>query len=152
MSVYMDAMRRSQDPIGKRVFKTLVEDEASHVQYLKERLDELVKDGRVKPAALATNIPPADKIGAALNSRQGSSASPVLEEELNLLRQALALEVETSEFYRRMEKELPPEDGLMFKRFVEIEVGHQAIVQAEIDSISGSGFWFDMPEFRLEAG
>ena len=38
----------------------------------------------------------------------------------------------------------------MFARFVEIEEGHQAIVKAEIDAVSGSGFWFDFNEFSLE--
>ena len=38
----------------------------------------------------------------------------------------------------------------MFRRFVEIEEGHQKIVQAEIDCVSGAGFWFDSMEFKLE--
>jgi hypothetical protein len=33
---------------------------------------------------------------------------------------------------------------------VEIEEGHQAIVQAEIDSVSGMGVWFDTMELSLE--
>jgi len=152
VAIYLDAMRKSQDPIGKKVFKTLNEDESSHVRYLKEQLDELAKAGRVKPAKLATAIPPADKIGAALKNRRSKTVSPAPEEELNLLRRALAVEIETYEFYRKMARELPPEDRALFERFVEIEEGHRAIVQAEIDSISGLGFWFDIPEFRLEAG
>jgi hypothetical protein len=34
---------------------------------------------------------------------------------------------------------------------VEIEAGHEAIVQAEIDALNGLGFWFDFTEFRLES-
>ena len=49
-------------------------------------------------------------------------------------------------------RELPAEAQALFQRFVEIEQGHQAIVRAEIDSVSGLGFWFDMQEFNLEAG
>ena len=40
----------------------------------------------------------------------------------------------------------------LFERFVAIEEGHQAIVQAEIDCVSGSGFWFDTSEINLEMG
>ena len=40
----------------------------------------------------------------------------------------------------------------LFARFLEIEAGHQAIVEAEISSVKGLGVWFDMDEFRLEAG
>ena len=39
-----------------------------------------------------------------------------------------------------------------FGRFLEIEQGHQAIVRAEIDALTGMGFWFDFQEFDLEAG
>ena len=38
----------------------------------------------------------------------------------------------------------------LFRRFVEIEEGHQAIVQAEIDSVNGLGVWFDTMELSLE--
>jgi len=151
IAIYGDAMRRSQDPVGKKVFKTLKEDESSHARYLKEKLDELAKAGRVKPAKLATAIPSANKIGAALKNHRGKTVSPAPEEELNLLRRALKVEIETCEFYEKLAKELPPGERSLFERFVEIEEGHRAIVQAEIDSISGSGFWFDIPEFRLEA-
>ena len=49
-----------------------------------------------------------------------------------------------------MVSELPPEGRALFERFLEIEQGHVAIVQAEIDAVSGLGFWFDVQEFRLE--
>jgi hypothetical protein len=45
---------------------------------------------------------------------------------------------------------LDGEGQQLFKRFVEIEEGHEAIVQAEIDCVSNSGFWMDTMEFGLE--
>ena len=72
--------------------------------------------------------------------------------ELALLQQALQMEVETSEFYARMVKELDEQGRNLFERFMQIEEGHKAIVQAEIDSVSGIGFWFDYQEFDLSAG
>jgi rubrerythrin len=151
ISTYTDAMRRSQDPIGKKVFKTLNEDEASHVRFLKDKLKELEQTGKIKPAELTTTIPPADKIGAALKGACVETAVRMPEQELNLLRRALAVETETCQFYQKLVREMPPADRAIFERFVEIEEGHRAIVQAEIDSISGTSFWFDIPEFRLEA-
>ena len=152
IAIYFDAMNRARDPIGKKVFKTLNDEEVSHAHYLKEKLDEVGKTGRITPTKLATTIPPADKIGASLKSFQGSKVAAVPEEELNLLRRALAVEMESCEFYQKLVREMPPAERALFERFVEIEEGHRAIVQAEIDAISGNGFWFDIPEFRLEAG
>ena len=68
------------------------------------------------------------------------------------IKKALDAETETSSFYRRMVDELPEEGKVMFSRFLEIEEGHQAIVQAEIDALSGAGYWFDFPDISMEMG
>jgi rubrerythrin len=151
VAIYSEAMDQAQDPVGKKIFKTLKEEEIGHVHYLKERLDELRKTGRVVATKPATAIPAADKIEAAKKAFQGKASSPMPEAEIGLLRRALDLEVETSSFYMKMARDLPVEDRALFEHFIEIEEGHQAIVQAEIDSVSHMGFWFDMAEFQLEA-
>jgi len=66
-----------------------------------------------------------------------------------MLRKALKLEQETSKFYARMVAEMG-EDGKLFARFLEIEEGHQSIVQAEIDYLEKSGHFFDFQEFTME--
>jgi rubrerythrin len=151
-AVYHDAMERSQDPIGRKIFKTLNEEENGHVRYLLEKLEEWKKAGKVNSTKLSTAMPTAKKAKAAAKNLQGKVASPLPETELALLRRALEIEVETSEFYQKMVRELPAEETALFERFVEIEEGHKAIVQAEIDHVTGLGFWFDIAEFRLEAG
>jgi rubrerythrin len=152
ITVYRDAVDRCQDPVGKKIFKALHEDEISHVQFLKEKLDELKETGQIKPKILGTVVPSPDRIEAAIKAFRSEVATPIAETELVLLRRALAIEIETSELYQKLVRELSAEDRAIFERFVEIEEGHRAIVQAEIDSITGTGFWFDIPEFRLEAG
>ncbi len=49
--------------------------------------------------------------------------------------------------YKQMVATLDAEGKSLFERFVEIEEGHLAIVQAEIDMVSGTGYWFDTAEF-----
>ena len=51
-----------------------------------------------------------------------------------------------------MVEELPEGARPLFRRFLEIEDGHLAMVQAEIDTLAGTGFWFDVQEFSLEVG
>ena len=152
VAVYRDAMDRSEDPVGKKIFKTLNEEEMYHVRYLKGKLLELQKTGQVAPTKPTTAVPPIDKIHAAANAFRGKASSPMPETEMGLLRRALDLEVETSKFYLKLARDLPAEDRALFEPFIEIEEGHKAIVQAEIDYISKMGFWFDVAEFRLEAG
>ena len=50
---------------------------------------------------------------------------------------------------QRMVEEMK-EGKELFQRFLEIEVGHQAIVQAELDYLNQTGTFFDFQEFNLE--
>lgn len=150
VTVYQDAVRSSNDPIGQRVFRTLVEEEKKHVEYLESRLKEWKMTGRVKVEGLNTLIPSRERIEEGVRTLKGKVVVAAREEEVRLLKKALDVEVETSRFYASVVKELPPEGQALFQRFVEIEEGHKAIVQAEMDSVSGLGFWFDMREFSME--
>jgi rubrerythrin len=152
-AVYADAMERATNEVARRVFRTLCNEEKEHLVYLGERLDEWHQTGTVTVAALDTAIPSRDDIRASVEELQGQvSAGPSgkHDAELEMLKAALQVEVETSEFYRRMVEQLDSVGRRLFQRFVEIEEGHRAIVQAEIDCVSGSGFWFDTMEFSLE--
>jgi hypothetical protein len=64
------------------------------------------------------------------------------------LSKALQLETETSNFYRKMVEEMGS-DGELFERFLEIEKGHQAIVQAELDYHQQTGYLFDFQDFAM---
>jgi rubrerythrin len=150
--VYEDAARNTLDPAGRRMFEILVKDERSHVNYLESKLGEWRSTGRITPEKLSTLIPNRERIEEAVRKLRSRMATSKPEKELALLRRALEVEVDAGDFYRGVVRELPAEDRPLFQRFVEIEQGHQAIVQAEIDSVSGLGFWFDMREFDLEAG
>jgi rubrerythrin len=151
---YATAVARAEDPVAKRVFTTLAAEEEGHVAYLESRLEEWTRRGHLSDEALRTVLPAAERIKSGVKrlrsrvaARQGSHAA-----ELDSLRRALVAEEETSAFYQQMVRELPPEGQALFGRFLEIEDGHATVVQAEIDSVSQMGFWFDLREFDLEAG
>lgn len=152
VAVYEEAAQASLDPTGKRVFKTLVEEEKGHVEYLESRLREWKETGHVQAAVLSTAVPSPGRIEEGIAKLKGRVATQAKDTEVRLLKHALDVEVETSRFYEGVVKELPPEGRRLFERFVEIEHGHQAIVQAEMDSVSGSGFWFDIQEFTMDGG
>jgi rubrerythrin len=148
--VYEEATRSSQDPAGKKIFGALVKEEEQHVTYLVARLNEWKSTGRVTAASLNTVVPSRARIEEGIKTLQNRVAVKAPEAEMRLLKRALDVEVETSAFYIRVVKELPAEGRALFERFVEIEQGHQAIVQAEMNAVAGNGYWFDMPEISLE--
>jgi rubrerythrin len=152
VGVYEEAMTASQDPTGQKVFKTLAEEEKQHVAYLESKRREWESTGRVTPGPVESVVPSRAAIAEGIKNLKTKVAAQSRENEIQLLKRALQVEVETSDFYKRMVAELPAEGRDLFERFVQIEEGHKAIVQAELDSVSGSGFWFDFAEFNLEAG
>ncbi len=150
---YEDAQTKATNDVGRRVFGFLADEEKRHVEYLERRLTLWQKDGKLVVETLDTVVPAKKSIDESLKKLEGTlenkqEPSP---EEIDLLQQALAAERETSDFYKRMVEELDGDGQRLFERFVEIEEGHVAIVDAEISALSGLGFWFDMPEFNLEA-
>jgi len=130
---------------GKRIFTALMKEEASHLKYLNDRYQEWRETGAITAAPLTPTIP--------LDITQKLQDLPLgakgTADEITLLEQALALEEETSSFYRDMHQSMSGAAKDMFARFAEIEDGHRRIVQAEIDGLSDTGFWFDIREFRL---
>jgi len=151
---YVSAAKRAEDATAKKVFATLAEEEQGHINYLESRLLEWQREAQLSDEKLQTVLPSNERIKAGVKrlrtqvaQRKGNHDS-----ELDSLRQALAAEDETSTFYQRMVSELPAEGQRLFSRFLEIEEGHGAVVQAEIDSVTQNGFWFDLREFDLEVG
>jgi rubrerythrin len=151
--VYEAAATEATDPVAARVLRVLAKEEQGHLDYLESRLAEWQATGKVTAASLGTVIPPAARLKAAtigLGERMALSDDDRAS-ALATLRKAEAAERATAAFYQGVVGDLPGEaEKAMFARFVEIEVGHATIVQAEIDSLTGLGFWFDVPEFRLE--
>ena len=153
LKVYQDAERNAVDPVGRQVFSQLAKEEAGHVAYLESRLTEWQKSGHVALVELQTTVP--DKALIAEGRKRLAKpmrGKPAAATEVEHLKRALAAEKETSAFYRKMVSELAEERRQLFARFLEIEEGHVAIVEAELDAVSGFGFWFGMKEFDLEKG
>ena len=138
LKVYQDAGKHAADPVGKRVFEQLAKEEAGHVAYLESRLTEWQKSGQIVLAELKSIVPDSSRIAEGrkrLAKPMRSKAASTTEVEY--LQRALAAEKETSAFYRKIVTELAEERRPLFARFLEIEEGHVAIVEAELDAVSG---------------
>lgn len=150
--LYRKVSLSCKDQTGTKVLRILADEEQQHLDYLNARLEEWTRTGKVTPQRLDSAVPDRRTLEDARARTEGqvSCADPAGEEAL--LRQALEVEKETSGFYRGLLHELDAEGQALFDPFVEIEEGHVAIVQAEIDNLRGLGYWFDFQEFDLESG
>lgn len=154
--LYEEAKDKAKDPIGKKVFGVLVNEEQGHLDYLNSRLSEWQKTGTITHRGLKTAIPSKEAILQEVDKLESKVKEHDMDRhhssELRMLQNALEVERETCAFYTKMVSEVPSEGQQLFSRFVEIEDGHLAIVQAEIDYLSGPGYWFDFKEFDLSGG
>jgi rubrerythrin len=146
---YLGSLNNIADSTGRHVFEVLGKEEQGHVDFLNAKLAEWQKTGHIEQTRLDTVVPAKQRIAEGMRKLDHHLNKRDYGTELEMLRKALALEQETSAFYRKMVDAMG-NDGEMFARFLEIEEGHQAIVQAELDYLTRSGNFFDFEEFNLE--
>lgn len=149
---YLKGAKEIPEPQGRKVFALLGKEEQGHVDYLQHSLAEWKKTGKVPDVPLGSILPKGSKwIEAERKKLAGQAKRAPSKTELDALKVALQHEKDADAFYHKLVSELPTQDQLLFSKFLEIEDGHLAIVQAQLDSVQGMGFWFDVAEFRLEA-
>ncbi|MFH2035371.1 MAG: ferritin family protein [Candidatus Zixiibacteriota bacterium] len=146
---YLNNLDDIKDPAGRRVFEMLGREEQGHIDFLETKLEEWKENGKLAPSVLKTVVPARKKIEEGVKRLEFHKAKNDFSTELEMVKKALVLEQETSDFYRKMANELGKE-GHLFAQFLEIEDGHTAIVQAELDYLTKSGNFFDFQEFTME--
>lgn len=149
-NVYREALERSKNAEARSLFEILAQEEQKHLNYLRALFKELRNAGKTSALRLKTGLPSAATLKKSLDKIERGVASNDRETELALLKRALDAEEETVKLYEEMTKELPAKERESFQRFLEIEEGHLAIVQAQIDYLSRTGYWFNFSEAALE--
>ncbi len=148
--IYANALGQCSDPAGQRFFAMLRDDEQYHLDYLDERLHEWRRNGDIDLKAIQARVPAPDELQACLDGLEKTMAREDRGVLQQLLSKALNAEVATSDFYEKMVAENDGRARDMFSRFLEIENGHIAAVQAELDFVMNTGYWFDFKEFDME--
>ena len=148
--LYQEAADSADDPAGKQVFSLLAGEEQNHVDYLETRLERWEETGHLQLDSLEQALPSADAIRENMGMLQTRMDREDRKDEKQMLSKALNVEVETSDFYKRMVDELSDEGRELFARFLQIENEHIQIVQAELDYLSHTGYWFNIKEFDME--
>ena len=118
---YQEAMQRASDVKARRFFEVLRDEEMGHLKYLRERLDEWRKTGKIQLATLETSIPTREAIDHSVQKLRSTVVPDKSEKfgaELQMLQKALKAEEETSQFYRDMVATLDGDGRKLFERFV----------------------------------
>lgn len=147
--LYKNLVETAQNREGQELFAALRDDEQRHVDYLTHLLDQWHLKGAVEDDELATAIPSKAQIEKSLEKLQPVVNRDDHKMEQQMLSKALEMEVATSRFYQQLVADIDEQYRALFVQFLEIENAHIDLVQAQLDYITGTGYWFDMKEFDM---
>lgn len=150
-SFYEHAAEITHNDLGKKMFKKLAEDETSHIKAFggmftaalgsdewKKYVDQQEKNKSTVLEELKARIQKQEK-----QERTG---------EMEALRIGMELERKSIDHYKKSAQQTDdPEAQEMFNKLVDVEEFHYDMLQAQYDHLTGSGFWFDIAEFRMDA-
>jgi rubrerythrin len=148
--IYREAAQDMALLVAKNFLKSMADDEQHHLDYLAESLQTWRKTGQLKVKKLETAIPSQEMMAVEMTKFKGEISRKTLGDQKRILSRALKVEVETSDFYKRMVEEMPEEGQKMFARFLDIEDRHIHAVQMQLDYVTRTGYWFDFKEFDME--
>lgn len=150
--LYTTAISIIDDERGKTIFKTLAEEEQSHIDFLEQSIETLKISGSLSPEKLETSIPDTENILKNIKSMKIKIPDHMLGDVKRVLSSALKLEIETTEYYQKAFDDAEGEIKEVLGKFVSIEQRHTDVVGFQLDYASHNGFWFGFPEISMEAG
>ena len=153
LAFYTKAAQQITDPSGQRMFRLLAADEAAHLSLFETVRKSLLEEDRwLPPDQVAAMSPGTFMRPPVFPAVSEMKAVELPERQLAALRRGIQAEDESIAFYSEQMDRVDDADGkAMFGYLLEQEQGHRTILQGEYDYLTGTGFWFDVREFDLEA-
>ena len=142
---YLKLAWDTRDASGKQMFIRLATDEFEHMRLLETWQADLRPPAALEPSVIERLVPRLSDKSLRIRGTGG-------QHQLDALNTALELERSAHIFYEEHARGVPPgpvRDA--FTRLAAMEAAHYALIQAEIDNIQGTGFWFGLREFTLES-
>ncbi len=147
---YLGFAWNTRDSSGKQMFVRLATDEFEHMRLLETQQANLAQSGVWQPASVDATV--IERIVPRLSDKSLRIRGAEGQNQLSALNTALDLERSAQTFYEEQSRKVQAESArAMFARLAEMEAAHYALLQAEIDNIQQTGFWFGLPEFTLES-
>ncbi len=150
--LYTTAISIIDDERGKAIFKTLADEEQSHIDFLEQSIETLTSSGSLDHEKLKTSIPDTENISKSIKSMKIKIPEHMLGDVKRVLSSALKLEIETTQYYQKAFASAEGEIKEVMGKFVNIEQRHTDVVRFQLDYASHNGFWLDFPEISMEAG
>jgi rubrerythrin len=135
-------------PKGKKMFQHLAEEEVKHLETFSKMFNEILGGSDWKkdliPDDVSGEAPLVEKLKESMKNEEGKG-------DVEALRIGMELERNAITFFQ--EAAAATDDPVAKKIFLEIseeEKFHFDLLQAQYDSVTGSGFWLGSAEFQMD--
>lgn len=147
INFYKEAADRTSHSVGKKMFLSIIEDEKRHVKMLDDLFRGL--DLTLDEVSPMTNM---KTVFEELRDQMMQRITATTD-ELEVLRIAMNMEKEGTEFYRKALKEAKAEkEKKLFENLVKEEEQHFAIFENTYSFLSDTGNWFMWEEHSIVDG
>ena len=146
---YLKFARQTNDVGGKNMFIRLATDEYGHMLLLDNQINNVVTQKGWQNIEIDKSI--VEPLIPKISEKDVRTMGKANANELSALETARALEQRAINYYSTNAKNTSlPEIQTTFKRLTEMEQAHLTMIDAEIDSVKKTGFWFDTIEYSVE--
>ncbi len=135
-------------PRGKKMFLHLAQEEVKHLETFGKLFSEILGGSdwkkEIRPEDVSDEAPLVEKLKESMKKEEGKG-------ETEALRIGMELEQNAIDFFQKAAEET--DDPVAKKMFLEIseeEKFHYDLLQAQYDSVTGSGFWLGSAEFQMD--
>lgn len=144
---YKEASEKISNPVGKKMFLTIAEDEKNHIKMIEEVLKGLELTIReANPIKTMKTI--FEEMKDKMMERVKAQS-----DELEAFKIAMDMEKEGIEFYKKVIQEVNTEkEKKLFERLIQEEEQHYKIFAETYKFLSDTGNWFMWKEFSIVEG
>ncbi|MGQ9671645.1 MAG: ferritin family protein [Candidatus Aminicenantales bacterium] len=138
----------THNELGKKMFHRLADEEVKHLDAFSRLFSSVIKSEdwkkQVEREKLKDSSPVIEELEKRMRRAEGQS-------EVEALRIGMELEEKAIDFFGQAAGAMgDPKAKEIFKKIADEERFHYDLLQAQYDSVTGSGFWLDSAEFQMD--
>jgi rubrerythrin len=147
-AVFDHAAEVTHNELGKKMFRKLAEDETKHLDTFSQLFSQVMGGEEWKKFVDKEEVQSRSSLIEELAPRMKKEGRAG---EIEAIRIGMELEKKAIDFFEKSAREATdPKAKEIFEKICEEERLHYDLLQAEYDSVTKSGFWFDVAEFRMD--
>ncbi len=144
---YTEAADKTSNPVGKKMFLAIAEDEKRHLKYL----DAILKDLNIQ----LSDVNPMQNIQTIFESMKGSMMKKVsaTNDEMEAFKIAMQMEKEGIEFYKNLLSDSKSDkETVLLEKLISEEEKHYNIFSNTYSYLADTGNWFMWQERGIVEG